>query len=80
MKRRASDDKLGELHTKIAEKLLAKIADGTADARDYANAIRFLKDNGIEAVVAPGSALGNLANSLPKQFGDDDGDDINPLN
>lgn len=62
---RATDDLLGQLHAKVAAKLIAKIESGEATAAEMANAIRFLKDNGIEAIVAPGSALARLVDAIP---------------
>ncbi len=62
---RAPQDLLGQLHAYTAAALIKKVLSGDATAAEMANAIRFLKDNGIEAVAAPGSALQQLMDSLP---------------
>jgi hypothetical protein len=48
-KKRASENALGALHEKIASAMADKIESGEYTAADMANAIRFLKDNGINA-------------------------------
>ena len=62
---RASEDTLAALHDHVARKLIEKVLSGEATAAEMANAIRFLKDNGIEARADPGSALGALVDALP---------------
>lgn len=47
--KRATEDTLGNLHGLIAEKLIEKIKDGKATTADFNTAIKFLKDNNIEA-------------------------------
>ncbi len=49
MKSRASTDVLASLHSEIANELRNRIASGEASSADISNAIKFLKDNGIEA-------------------------------
>lgn len=61
----ASQDLLKKLHCKVAKSLLDKIESGEATAADYQAAIKFLKDNGIEALPTPNNPLGKLANELP---------------
>ena len=46
---KASQDKLAELHNKVADKLLAMIESDEATPQDLAQAIKFLKDNNIAA-------------------------------
>jgi hypothetical protein len=46
---KASQDKLAELHGKVAEKLLKMIESDEATPQDLAQAIKFLKDNNIQA-------------------------------
>jgi hypothetical protein len=53
------------LHVAVAQDLLAKIQSGEASAAELSAAIKFLKDNGIEALPTEGSPLGNLVDSLP---------------
>ena len=56
---------LEELHGTVAVELLNRIRNGEARPADMANAIKFLKDNGIEGLPVEGSPLGNLVNSMP---------------
>ena len=78
---RASDDILDELHRLTAEQLRDIIENGTPVYEDgeligyekpspayFAQAIKFLKDNGIEALRKPGGNLDHLANSMPSAF------------
>jgi len=83
----ALEEALGDLHALTAETLAKIIRDGvpivnkeTGEIEGYAPApapyiaaaIKFLKDNNIEAVPAEGTKLKNLADSLP-EFTDDEG-------
>lgn len=61
----AKEETLGLLHEAIALDLLARIKSGEASAQELNAAIKFLKDNGIEALPAKGSPLDNLAETLP---------------
>lgn len=58
-------DILEELHNAVAQDLLSKVKSGEASAAELSAAIKFLKDNGIEALPVEGSPLGNLVDSLP---------------
>ena len=60
----APKDLLEALHRVVGEQLLAKIESGQANASDFAQAIKFLKDNGIEAIPTDNNALGALEGSL----------------
>lgn len=71
MTKRASEEILSALHETLAQKLLARIQDGTATAADLNVARAFLKDNGVDAVPAPQSPLGNLMENLPFNAGED---------
>lgn len=62
---KATVDQLGVLHELVATFLTTRIRSGEASAADVANALKMLKDNGIEANAVPGSPLANLAASLP---------------
>lgn len=55
-----------ELHTIVCNALAAKIQSGECNASDMKNAIEFLKNNGINGVPAPGSALQDLIETLPE--------------
>jgi len=66
MKRRATENALGELHEAVAKLLLSRLGNiEEATSADINAAIKFLKDNGIEAVPEPGDDLDKLANALP---------------
>lgn len=71
MSKRASEDLLGELHLATAQHLLAKIKSGEASPAEVSAAIKFLKDNNIEAVVQPGDTMDKLYKALPV-FKDED--------
>ncbi len=62
---KARKEILEELHGTVAVELLNRIRNGEARPADMANAIKFLKDNGIEGLPVEGSPLGNLVNSMP---------------
>ena len=62
---KARKEVLEELHGTVAVELLTRIRNGEARPADMANAIKFLKDNGIEGLPVEGSPLGNLVNSMP---------------
>jgi len=62
------EELLESLHTEVAKELLKRIKDGTAKPADLTCAVKFLKDNGIEATVAPGSPLDSLAKGLELPF------------
>jgi hypothetical protein len=60
----ASKELLDQLHNVVGTKLLERIESGEATASDFAQAIKFLKDNGIEAIPTSNNALGALEGSL----------------
>ena len=62
---KARKEVLEELHSTVAVELLNRIRNGEARPADMANAIKFLKDNGIEGLPIEGSPLGNLVNNMP---------------
>jgi CHAD domain-containing protein len=61
----AKEELLGDLHDAVARDLLRKVQSGEASAQELNAAIKFLKDNNIEALRAENSPLDNLAKSLP---------------
>jgi ribosomal protein L1 len=61
----ASFDLMAALHGIVAEDLTRRIKDGTATAADISNAIKFLKDNGIEARADKNAAVASLASQFP---------------
>lgn len=56
---------LSKLHLGTARLLLEKVESGEATAAEVSNALKMLKDNGIEALPTPESPLGELAGKLP---------------
>ena len=56
---------LNELHGALAEELLDRVRSGEAKPSDLGVAVRFLKDNGIEAIPTDGSYLQQLFEELP---------------
>lgn len=67
---RASEDILAALHDAVAKDLLNKVLSGEATAQELSAAIKFLKDNGIEALPDTDNNIGKLAAALP-QFDDE---------
>jgi len=61
----ASKDIMEALHNSVASGLLERLQTGEATAAEFSAAIKFLKDNGIEALPVEGSPLYNLVDSLP---------------
>ena len=62
---KAQQETLETLHSQVAQELLQRIISGDASSADMANAIKFLRDNGIEGLPMQDSPLGNLVNVLP---------------
>ncbi|NBN98723.1 MAG: hypothetical protein EBV19_05715 [Flavobacteriia bacterium] len=56
---------LEELHTIVAEELVSRIKSGEAKPADLAVAVKFLKDNGVDALASDESPLKRLAQVLP---------------
>lgn len=61
----ATKELLGELHSAIAAELLGRIQSGEASAAELSTAIRFLKDNNIEAIGSENEGLTELMKALP---------------
>ena len=62
---KAPQEALENLHSQVARELSDRIATGEASSADMSNAIKFLKDNGIEGLAIQDSPLGHLVNVLP---------------
>jgi len=62
---KAPQETLENLHSQVARELSDRIATGEASSADISNAIKFLKDNGIEGLPVQDSPLGELINVLP---------------
>lgn len=65
MKKRASEDILGSLHDAVANDLLRRVMSGEASPAELNAAIKFLQNNGIEAVATEENPLGKLVAALP---------------
>jgi hypothetical protein len=72
---KASNDILEMLHNAVAADLLDKVNSGEATAQELNAAIKFLKDNGIEATRETSKDLDKLADTALPVFDDDDEDD-----
>ena len=57
---------LAELHVGVAETLLEKIRTKSITPPELNAAIKFLKDNGIEAIPTPENPLGELVDEIPE--------------
>lgn len=68
----ASEELLGRLHDAVAADLLRRVLSGEASAQELSVVVKFLKDNGIEALPADNSPLKRLADALP-EFDDEGG-------
>ncbi|MCF4098603.1 hypothetical protein [Maritalea mediterranea] len=70
----ATKSQMAALHELVAKELKDRIASGEATASDFANAIKFLKDNGIEAIGDLNSNVSSLAEQMSAmpEFDDDD--------
>lgn len=69
---KASEALLAELHNAVAKDLLSKISTGEATAQELQAAIKFLKDNGIEASRETNPEMEKLAQTaLPPTFDDE---------
>ena len=62
---KAPQETLENLHSQVANELSDRIRSGEASSADMSNAIKFLRDNGIEGLAIQDSPLGHLVNVLP---------------
>jgi hypothetical protein len=72
MAKKAKEAVLNELHALTAKHLIARIKSGEASAQEINAAIKFLKDNGIEAEKEPGSDMDKLSQVLDLPTFDDE--------
>jgi len=61
----AQKELLGDLHSAIAADLLQRVQSGEATSAELSTAIRFLKDNNIEAIASENEGLTALMKALP---------------
>ena len=59
------NDLLADLHNEVALDLLRRVQSGEATSQELSVAVKFLKDNNIEAQMTENSPLANLVDSLP---------------
>ena len=57
--------KLKDLHLLLTEELISRMESGEATSAEMSVAVKFLKDNNIDAAAFEGSPLANLAKVLP---------------
>lgn len=69
---KATAELLEQLHHNVASELLARIQSGEASAQELNAAIKFLKDNGIEATLESNSDMAKLAHQVLPSFEDED--------
>jgi len=60
------EELLSALHSEVATDLLRRVRGGEATSPELSVAVRFLKDNGIEAKPVENSPLAGLIDSLPE--------------
>lgn len=65
MKKRATEEILGSLHDAVATDLLRRVKSGEATPAELNAAIKFLQNNGIEALATDDNPLGKLVSALP---------------
>lgn len=68
----ASEDALAELHAIVTKELKERIWSGEATSADISNAIKFLKDNGINCDGSQDNDLLAIAEGVPAFVGPDD--------
>lgn len=61
----ASKELLEEIHNRLALKILATLEDPDSKPADISNAIKFLKDNGIEQLPTSTNEIGTLLENMP---------------
>lgn len=61
----ADTNTLNKMHELIANHLIARLETGEATAAEVAQALKMLKDNGIQAIPVKNSPLANLIDKLP---------------
>lgn len=61
----ANTDTLNKMHEIVAKHLISRLESGEATAAEVAQALKMLKDNGIQAIPVKNSPLANLIDKLP---------------
>jgi len=59
------EELLADLHSEVAKDLLNRVKSGEASSQELSVAVKFLKDNNIEAQMTENSPLAHLVDSLP---------------
>jgi len=62
---KATGDLMESLHGAVCATLLARVNDPEAKPADISNAIKFLKDNGIDQVPTEDNGIGKMLEGLP---------------
>lgn len=61
----AQKETLEALHEAVAQDLIRRVKSGEASAAELSTAVRFLKDNNIEAIASENDGLSELIKNLP---------------
>ena len=59
------EELLADLHSEVAKDLLNRVKSGEASSQELSVAVKFLKDNNIEAQPVEDSPLAQLIDSIP---------------
>ena len=62
----ANEELLGALHEAVASDLLRRVMSGEATSSEMSVVVKFLKDNGIEALATESNSLGKIAQAMPE--------------
>ena len=62
---KSPEELLADLHSEVAKDLLRRVQSGEASSQELSVAVKFLKDNNIEAQPVDGSPLAALIDSIP---------------
>ena len=68
----ANEELLGLLHEAVAGDLLRRVKSGEATSSEMSVVVKFLKDNGIEALATENNSLGKIVQEMP-EFTDEGG-------
>jgi len=68
----AKEELLGMLHEAVASDLLRRVQSGEATSSEMSVVVKFLKDNGIEALATENNSLGKIVQEMP-EFTDEGG-------
>ncbi len=67
----ANTDTLNKMHELVANHLIERLESGEASPQEVAQALKMLKDNGIQAIPVKNSPLANLMDKMPFSVDED---------